>query len=783
MAESLISIRELQAFLDSSTDYLALIRRDWCVIAFNDRAARGLARVNARQLHAGDDIRVFIPPPYLESFTTHCMQAFAGERVLVESEITFQDGERRWFSFRYAPSFREDGSIFAVSIAAQDIHERKQAELHVRESEARFRDLIEGSIQGIVIHREFHPLFINEKFAQIYGFKSVAEAMQLPDILTMMPPRMRYEPERVWQTLIDNADGEITRLENIRKDGSTIWVDTIQRKVMWEGAPAIQMTVVDVTMRHQAEQLVLKTQSALYEAQRIANIGSFEVELRTMTVRVSPVLLGLVGLGDAANLSQETYNNVLFPDDRDRVWKKFLEAINTRTPFDEDFRVVRADGQTLWVSGHGRISSDYQGRAQYMIGTIQDITTRKTAEETLRAAKEMADEASRAKSEFIANVSHEIRTPMNAILGYAELLRGSLSDAQQLDYLEAISRSGSILLELINDVLDLSKIEAGKMEINYVVTDVRRIIADLQLVFAARVQEKGLQFQVECGSNVPQKIWTDDVRLQQVLLNLVGNAVKFTEFGFIRLSVSATSVVAVTAPADARPTSLQQSYTVRFAVQDSGIGIPAEQYEAIFEAFRQQDGQSTRKYGGTGLGLTISRRLAEMLGGMIVLESQPQQGSTFTLVLQDVRDISSDVLPEQQDVMPSLEISNEFSTDTLAQHTGLDSLLGDVVERLQRELVGFEGWQIQQFTTILDEEALPRWHEISNIGAVQTKEMIRFGEYVQTLGERYRVQACMHYGAVLAEQARAFDIRRLSITVRQFPELVNAAHAMLSEQT
>lgn len=247
------------------------------------------------------------------------------------------------------------------------------------------------------------------------------------------------------------------------------------------------------------------------------------------------------------------------------------------------------------------------------------------AEQALLEAKEAADRANRAKSEFLANMSHEIRTPLNSVIGFSELLASQVRDPKQQNYLSAIQTGGRSLLMLINDILDLSKIEAGRLEISPEPVNLKMLIEEVRQIFTMKVSEKHLEFFIDIDPAIPNALFLDEARLRQVLLNLVGNAVKFTDAGHI----------AIKARGKFSPDT-SEHVDILLAVEDSGIGIPEDQIDSVFESFKQQDGQSTRKYGGTGLGLTITKRLIELMNGRISLQSIVGEGSVFEIVLHRV---------------------------------------------------------------------------------------------------------------------------------------------------
>jgi CheY-like chemotaxis protein len=267
--------------------------------------------------------------------------------------------------------------------------------------------------------------------------------------------------------------------------------------------------------------------------------------------------------------------------------------------------------------GRGKVvKRDENGKALRIVGTNLDITHRKQAEQELRRAKEEALEASAAKSQFLANMSHEIRTPMTAILGFADLLQEDLPPEQRDAFIQTIRRNGKHLIALINDILDLSKIEANKMPVERIHCTPSQLVFEVSSLVRERVARKNLRYSVEYENAIPETIYTDPTRVRQILTNLVGNAVKFTDSGSISLHLRSEHAI--------------DGDKLFFKVIDTGIGLTPEQMDSLFKPFTQADASTTRRFGGTGLGLSISRRLAQVLGGDVLVESTPGKGSTFT---------------------------------------------------------------------------------------------------------------------------------------------------------
>jgi two-component system, sensor histidine kinase and response regulator len=307
--------------------------------------------------------------------------------------------------------------------------------------------------------------------------------------------------------------------------------------------------------------------------------------------------------------------DAVHPDDRESMGELFARSLQGH-PVELDFRIVRPDRAIRWIQARSFPVLDSSGKFVRLVGVAEDVTEQRRVLDEIRAAQEAAEAASRVKSEFLANMSHEIRTPMNGIQGMIELVLDTDLSHEQLEYMNMARFSAESLLTLLNDILDYSKIEAGKLEIDSIDFKLRDCLGDAIKMLSLRAHEKGLELACDVGAAVPDELIGDPGRVRQVMINLIGNAIKFTEKGEVVARVEIASVS-------------DQEAELHFTVSDTGIGIPAEKQKGVFEAFRQADNSMTRKYGGTGLGLSISARLVEMIGGRIWLESEPGRGSRF----------------------------------------------------------------------------------------------------------------------------------------------------------
>ncbi len=449
--------------------------------------------------------------------------------------------------------------------------------------------------------------------------------------------------------------------------------------------------LVNISERKKAEQELVSSEANLLKAkeraeeseQRLqmatdsAQLGIWEWDMLSNTVIWDDRTFKIFGRKKGQDeVNYELWFNSIHPEDRDIVFdtlNQFLEGSGEYKPI---HRVIHPDGKILYVCGYGYIVKNAEGKPIKMIGAVRDITDEKVGEIELKSSKEKAEAASLAKSEFLAVMSHEIRTPLNSVIGFSELLlQTGLNDVQE-DYIHSVNYSANTLLDLINDILDFSKIEAGKLELEWERTDLHVLLYQIVEIIKFKLKEKEIELLLHIGSDVPQFVVADRIRIKQVLVNLMGNAVKFTERGEIELSVTCL-----------KQTNEGGKTLLRFGVRDTGIGISEAQQEKIFEAFSQEDTSITRKYGGTGLGLSISNQLLALMESALQLSSAQGEGSTFYFDLN---------LLFEEDSLMEEDFPEEINTILLVDDNPrsieiIESLLEESNIQIETASNGFEG--------------------------------------------------------------------------------------------
>jgi PAS domain S-box-containing protein len=558
-----------------------------------------------------------------------------GEAVPVEFDVRMRrhDGAWRWFQVRAVPLRDAHGRVVKWFGTNTDIDDRKRAEEALRESEERIRQLVSLMPAGVyTCDARGRIAFYNRRAAELWGREPRigdeeevfcgafrlwrADGSPLPHDQTPMAAGVREgRSVRDMEVVIEQPNGvRVVVSVNIDplhdRDGRRVGaIDVFE----------------DITERKRAEEALRESKERLDLAVRSSNIGIWEVDMPDgvpMHSRVTSLYfreqLGLDPIESPLDLP--TSMAPVHPDDLERT-KRTAEAYlrGEIREMELENRVRHRDGAYRWMLTRGVAVRDATGRPLRFIGTVQDITERKEQEAELRRAKEAAEAANRAKDEFLANVSHEIRTPFGAILGMTELVLDTPLTDEQRQCLETVKSAADSLLGLVDELLDFEKIEAGKLELVPAEFSLRPMMADTLRAFVVRADAKGLELTCNVEPDVPDALVGDAGRLRQVVVNLVGNAVKFTRHGEVAVRVG---VAEGPAPGE--------EAVLRFAVRDTGIGVPPDGRERIFRAFEQADSSTTREYGGTGLGLTIAARLVGLMGGTIAVESEAGKGSTFT---------------------------------------------------------------------------------------------------------------------------------------------------------
>ena len=616
--------RRLARIVSASEDFMAFIDRDYVYQAVNDSYVRGFAKPR-EMIEGHSSAELFGEENFEERIRPQLERALAGERVdfQLNGELPGLAGER-WVDVTYLP-YRDGDEVTGVVAIGRDVTERQHMEAALERADREWTLAMDSFEDALyLLDTERRLVRANQTFYAITrSDPSWAVGRHITEIIH---PEGEDSPCPVCRAQETMRDAVIV-MEPDHPDNPAGRPIEVSVKVIRDeaGEPGgILMGIHDLTRARETE----------------ARLRRSELRLRRV-LETTPMPLGIASLADRSI----TYLNQKFVDTFGYPLEEVpdLESWYARAYPDTAYREMliteweKRVGEAVEQGGeipaleaevtckdgrrrHTVASSSVVG--DEVIVLFSDLTERKRMEEELRLAMEHAEAASRAKSEFLAVMSHEIRTPMNAILGMAELLAESERDAERKGYLEVQSRAGSALLDLIDDILDLSRLEAGRVEARnepFVLAELLGSVCDF---LNARAREKGIHLTGEVAEGIPSG-WNGDVRrLRQILVNLVGNAVKFTQQGGVTVSVAIEEKGAGGTP-----------WRLRFCVVDTGIGIPREHQETIFDSFTQVDSSSTRAHGGSGLGLSITRRLVDLLGGELWMESSPGEGSLFCFIV------------------------------------------------------------------------------------------------------------------------------------------------------
>ena len=495
----------------------------------------------------------------------------------------------------------------------------------LRRAEQRYRSIFENAVEGIYQGTPDGRLVtVNPAMARMFGYDSPRTMISSVSDAGLSLYADQGQREEVLRCLREHGTVQGVEVRGRRSDGSEMWFSLNARAVRDASGAVVGLegAVEDITERKGAERKVRESEERFRLVTQATNEVIWDNDLRSGVQRWAGAIQPILGHAPGeVGESGVWWEERIHPEDRRRVLSGIDAVLESggRT-WSAEYRLRHKQGDYKVVLDRGYVVRDEDGEPVRMLGSFMDITKRRQAEQDLERAKEEAEAANRAKSAFLANMSHEIRTPMNGVIGMTGLLLDTELDPEQREYAETVRLSGENLLAIINDVLDFSKIEAGRMELEIVDFDLRDTVEEALGLFAERAHAKGLELASFVGPGVPVALGGDPGRLTQVLTNLVGNAIKFTEEGEVVLRAEPLGPAGET----------DGDVMVRFSVSDTGIGLTPEQLSMLFRSFTQADASTTRRYGGTGLGLAISKQLVEMMGGEIAVESEPGEGSTFS---------------------------------------------------------------------------------------------------------------------------------------------------------
>ncbi|MGD0953246.1 MAG: ATP-binding protein [Methanotrichaceae archaeon] len=591
-------------------------------------------------------------------------------KLFIEEPQTTPEGNTIVLLTSKIPLHSSEGEIIGVLGTYMDITERKRIEKTLHESEEKYRLLIDTANESVVVAQDGLLKFVNPMTLGLLGVDSERELIDGPFPQFIHPDDRSMVVENYRRRIANEAANSRYAFRVVARDGIVKWVEINAALIEWQGKPATLNFLTDISEQKKVEEALQNRDILLGGVAVATNILLTETNIN-LAINETLELLGAATRVDRVYISEITESEIgkhfqsrrfkwvrdssTSQIDDSNLYKclchmemsRWYEMLSAGRPikglvreFPESEKAILQSqniksilaipiiigGQFWGFIGFDDCHSEriWTGVEvsilQATAASIGGALSRKRAEDELTKAKEEAEYADKAKSEFLASMSHEIRTPMNAVIGLTDLLQETDLTQEQQDYVDTIRSSGDSLLSVINEILDFSKIDSGKMELEFRPFELKRCIeASLNLV-RSKASEKGLNLSYTIDESTPQAIMGDPIRLQQILANLLSNAVKFTEKGEIFVSISSKKLE-------------ELCYEMHFAVEDTGIGIPEDKMSRLFQPFTQIDSSTTRKYGGTGLGLAITKKLVEIMGGRIWAESQVGKGSNFNFTI------------------------------------------------------------------------------------------------------------------------------------------------------
>ncbi|WP_201787427.1 PAS domain S-box protein [Pseudomonas sp. BMS12] len=640
VAERTAELKEINVLLSSVLDAaseVAIIATDTAgTISIFNRGAQNLLGYNAAEIvgkqtpaiiHVADEVA-----RRGEELSHEYGVMIRGFRVFVHKP-ELEGAEIREWTY-----VRKDGTTLRVSLAvtairdsqdklvgylgiAIDITQQKEAERRIAESLATTRAILDTAVNPVItFNADGFVQSFNPAAQRAFGYS--AEEMAGRSLFELISTQSHARLQRLVEGYVGHdsgAKGNSLELAGLHRGGEEFPIQLSIGSMPSAGQPLLVGVITDLSQQVALRQEVLAARDQLMMAADVAQLGIWSWTLENDDLQWNDRMYELydqpLALREQGLNYQHWYSRV-HPEDADVTAAKLQAAVAGQGVYEPIFRIVRSDGQVRFIQAGAQVERNAEGKAIKVTGINLDITAQHEVEAQLRYAKEQADAASAAKSAFLANMSHEIRTPMNAVLGMLQLVQATDLTPRQLDYLHKAHGAAQSLLGLLNDILDYSKIEAGKLQLDLHAFELEPLMRDLAVILAGNQGQKDVEVMFDLDPQLPESLIGDSLRLQQILINLAGNALKFTEHGQVVVSLRQLD---------------QQGQTVRLriAISDTGIGISEDQLERIFEGFSQAEASTTRRFGGTGLGLVICKRLIALMGGELQVASRVGEGSRF----------------------------------------------------------------------------------------------------------------------------------------------------------
>ena len=611
-----------------------------------------------------------------------------------------KSGQLYWAWESIAPIKDTEGRVTHFVAVQLDYTERKQAAKALQESELRFRQLFEGNNDLIfIIDLKTRQIIEANKNAPRFLGYTHDELLQRKITDLEIKENASLLKEQFKQLkLVGSALFEYRLLH---RNGSGIPVEISAKSIKYDNITVIQAIARDISQRKEVEAKLIASEFQYRDLIENTNMVAWNLDIESFCFTyVSPRAEKMLGYPIEEWKQKGFWVSHIVEQDRERIIEECMQAIKDGKDYNLEYRMIKAEGQLIWLRDTVTVNKNSGGKPISLNGFLIDIDERKKTEIALEKAKLIAEEADKVKSEFLATMTHELRTPMNGVLGMAQILADTSLDTEQRESVDVILRSGSSLLEIINDVLDLSKLEEHHVTLENRSFNLEKTIANALAIIQANNVKKALELKVFYPTECPRDFMGDSTRIQQVILNLLANAFKFTEQGYIHLSVAYDLIS-------------DEQVNLKMSVKDTGIGIAVESIEHLFDPFVQADQTTTRRFGGSGLGLAVSKKLVKLMQGDIGVNSILGQGSEFWVILP--LSTSAEViqkLPNEKVVNKSIifdakilivddDAVNQKIAISMLKKSGLTCMLAENGQQ------AFDLWQAEEFDLILMDCRMP----------------------------------------------------------------------------